>query len=127
MLLKMADSSVRKSDDVFLLHSPTEDGGGMRGVRARRGTMQWAEVRPVREGQPLGPAELVRLRPRPESPRLLDVDVQYSPEETASTGHDGPARVTSTAYRQNWEAVFGDSEERPIPVKKGAKSKWSIN
>jgi hypothetical protein len=90
--------------DVVLLHSPTEDGGGVRVVRARQGQVEVGEVRPIAEGKPIT-GEVVTLKPRPDAPRVCDVDVQYAAKETR--GSAGPAQVATDAYRDNWEATFG--------------------
>jgi hypothetical protein len=93
-----------KDADVVLLHSPTEDGGGVRVVRARQGQVEVGEVRPLTEGKPIA-GEVVTLKPRPEAPRICDVSVQHETKKPART--DGPAQVATDAYRDNWEATFG--------------------
>ena len=104
-----------KERDIVFLHSPTEDGDGMRVVRARNGTLETGEVRAVAEGKPLR-GEIVSLRPREGSPRVCDVKVEYSPAppsptERAGDGQSeagkGPAQVATERYRDNWEAIFG--------------------
>jgi hypothetical protein len=93
-----------KKQDVVLLHSRTEDGTGIRVIRARDDRVEAGEIRAAREGVPLVSGEVVRLTPREDSPLLWNVDVQYRVE--ASSAHAGPARVASRNYRQNWDAVF---------------------
>lgn len=93
--------------DVVLVHGRTEDGEGVRALRSRPRRLDLAEIRPVKQGKPLQGGELVRLRQRGESPLLYDVEVQYAEESDTSADHAGPPRVTSSAYRRNWEAVFG--------------------
>jgi hypothetical protein len=124
---EMPDDPPEKPKDVLLLHSRTEDGEGMRGIRSRRDNLEWAELRPVRQGKPIGKAELVRLHPRPESPLLLDVEVQYAPEEASAAAHEGPARVTSNAYRRNWDEVFGGPGEDSTNSSPRPRSKWPVN
>ena len=103
----MADDE-RPAHDVVLLHSRTEDGEGIRALRSRPRRLELAEIRPTRPGKPIS-GELVRLHPRKETPLLCDVEVQYSAEESGgdATGHDGPPRVATRSYRDNWEMVFG--------------------
>jgi hypothetical protein len=69
-------------------------------------------VRAVKEGErPQG--ELVRLKPRPESPLVCDVEVEL-PAGTlnAAGGSDrpvathGPAQVATASYRANWDAIW---------------------
>src|ERR1700733_10286059 len=63
-----------RNKDVLLLHSPTEDGDGVRVVRSRRGKVEVGEVRNVAECKPLT-GELVTLKPREGAPRVCDVEV----------------------------------------------------
>lgn len=97
-----------KDFDVVFLQGETKDGEGLRALRSRPGRIEATELRAVREGRPLT-GELVRLLPREESPLLWNVDVQYSQDE--QRGHAGPARITSEAYRDNWERIFGGDVE----------------
>ena len=106
------NSSPSKDHDVVLLHSRTEDGQGVRALRSRPSKLELTEIRPIKEGKPLMAGEVVRLRPRQESPLLCDVDVEYS-LETEGGDHDGPPRVASRAYRDNWDAVFGRAPRKP--------------
>lgn len=117
--------------DVVLIHGPTEDQKGLRVLRAREQGLEIGEVRPIKEGQPLT-GEIVRLRPRPGMPRVCDVETQVSREELdqaqraavdqaqransdparasrAALGHAGPPRVSSEAYRTNWEAIYSSA------------------
>ena len=99
--------------DVVLIHGPTEDQKGLRVLRAREQGIEVGEVRPVQEGKPLS-GELVKLRPRAGTPRICDVETQLSREEldrargsaAPRLNHAGPARVTSEAYRANWDAIY---------------------
>ena len=96
--------------DVVFVHSPTEAGEGMRVIRKRDDTIELGEIRPVQEGKPLH-GELVKLKPRKENDRLFDVEVLASRAELgqpAAVGHAGPAQIASDAYRDNWEAIFGE-------------------
>lgn len=104
----MADDPEPKDSDVLLVHSPTDDGQGARVIRAREGAVEVGELRAVKQGAPLVSGEVVKLEPRPESPRLFNVQVQY--KVPAASPHAGPARVTSSAYRRNWDTVFGKQE-----------------
>jgi hypothetical protein len=114
------------SEDIAFLHSATEDGQGTRILRLRQGRVETAEVRPVKEGQPINSQELVRLHPREDTPRICDVEVLHEapPEsETNETNEpNGPARVSSKAYRENWDRIFTSA---------GAKTKrgedWDLN
>jgi hypothetical protein len=92
-------------EDVVLLLGRTDE-GHLRGVRRRGDEVALAELRPMKEGQPLNEGDVVSLRQRAESPILWDVEVHYSPPAVAQT-HKGPARVTSARYREGWDAIFG--------------------
>ena len=106
------DAPNAPSQDVVLLHSPTEDGDGMRVLRAREGRVELGEVRPLKEGHALNGAEVVTLTPRADAPRVCDVKVQVALPKTPEAApkalpHKGPARVSSEAYRDGWDALYG--------------------
>lgn len=107
------------SQDVVLIHGPTDDQKGLKVLRAREQGLELGEVRPIQEGRPLT-GEIVKLKPRPGHPRICDVETQLSQGEldrargsqTPRLGHPGPARVATDAYRTNWDAIYrspGDS------------------
>lgn len=104
--------------DVVVIHGPTDDQKGLRVLRAREQGLEVGEVRPLVEGKPLA-GEIVKLKPRPGMPRVCDVETQLSREEIdrmsggagpggagPRLGHAGPPRVSSDAYRANWEAIY---------------------
>jgi hypothetical protein len=109
------DNRDKADHDVVLVHGRTEDGEGVRALRSRPKRLDLAEIRPVKQGQPLQGGELVRLRRRGEGPLLYDVEVQHADESDASADHAGPPRVTSSAYRRNWETIFGKKSRKPLP------------
>lgn len=98
--------------DIAILHGPTEDGEGARVLRLKGGELYAGEVRPVREGQPVNDAELVRLRPLDEHTPVCEVEVLHAPE-TREKG-SGPARVATDSYRRNWNTVFGGSRKYAV-------------
>lgn len=102
-----------KDHDVVLLHSPTEDGEGVRALRSRPGRLDVTEIRQMEEGKPLDrSADVVSLHPREDAPALCDVEVHHEhrlESEPSTTPHAGPPRVSNDTYRQNWERVFGRS------------------
>lgn len=112
-----SDESGRK-DDVVLLHSPAENGEGIRVIRKREDSIELGELRPMREGQPIH-GEVVRLTQREEHAMLFDCEVVLpaaKPKELPAPAaakparevpHKGPARVTSNEYRGGWDAIFG--------------------
>lgn len=98
------------STDVVLLHSPTEDGKGVRVLRAREGRIEAGEIRAIEEGRPLH-GDVVKLKPREATPQICDVEVTYKlPRAEAAESaeaHVGPAKVTTSAYRSSWDRIFG--------------------
>jgi hypothetical protein len=96
------------SADVVVLAGPTDDGEGIRVIRSRDQRLESGEVRPLKEGRPLGSGEVVRLAPRPGSPRVCDVEVLANVAPPGRT--NGPPKVASTAYRASWDRIFGHSE-----------------
>jgi hypothetical protein len=103
----------KDADDVLFLHSPTEDGEGIRVVRAREDRVEAGELRAMKEGQPLVAGEVVNLTPRPEQPRVCDVKVvaKVTPPKAAAPAPKGPAQVATRAYRESWERIFGDGDK----------------
>jgi hypothetical protein len=112
----MADDGKREpqADDVVLLGGPTDDGEGVRVLRARQERVEVGEVRPMKEGKPLTGGEIVKLVPRAKSPRVCDVEVlaKVSPPASASPARVGPAQVATHEYRESWERIFGGEEKR---------------
>ena len=99
----MQDEAPKPSPDVVLLGGPTEDGGGMRVLRARQDRLEAGEIRPLKEGAPVR-GEIVSLKPRENAPQICDVEVAYAPPPS---GHKGPAQVATKTYREGWDEVFG--------------------
>lgn len=96
--------------DIVLVHGVTDDGEGVRALRSRPGRLDAAEIRPARDGRPIGSAEVVRLREREGSPVLWDVETEFDgkpePEPPRRT-REGPPQVATDDYRRGWDAVFG--------------------
>jgi hypothetical protein len=123
----MAEDDSGQSHDVALLYAPTDDGAGARILRARNGSIETGEVRPAKEGQPVNRGELVRLRPRQETPCFCDVEVLYrdpalpaqpkepAPEAKNQAAMSGPAQVATDRYRDNWDRIFGTPRRRAAP------------
>lgn len=113
-----------KGTDVVLLHSPTDDGQGVRVLRAREGRIEAGELRPALSGRPLH-GDLVKLKPRQETPLVCDVEVTYAAERPPQSEaaprktHPGPAKVATQAYRKSWDRIFGKkSSDESAPRKK---------
>ena len=100
----------KKSSDMVLLHSPTKDGDGIRAIRSCNGELGLAEIRPVEEGGDIGSSELARLH-ETAMPLVYDVEVLFDGRKISAEkgdSHNGPSRVSSDAYRKNWENIFGN-------------------
>jgi len=109
----MADSPDKPAKDVLLAYRRTDDGKGACVLRARDGQLEAGEVRALADGACVRGAEVVTLRPRAESPLLYDVDVKYDAREKS---RHGPARVTSRAYRSNFDQVFAKDTSEDDPA-----------
>jgi hypothetical protein len=116
--------------DTVLIHGVSEDGASFAVLRAREDRLEAGIVRKVRDGEPLH-GELLRLTPRPESPLLCDVEVQYAPPSARAAGasedaaaaasrapklmHGGPAQVATPDYRTNWDAIWSRPHKSSAP------------
>ena len=109
------DGAGSESFDVVMVHGKTEDGEGAKVLRARPGRLDAGEVRPMREGKPLGSGEIVRLERRPDTPALFDVHVEHTLEAPAMRGSHGPAQVATPTYRESWERTFGARRTSEAP------------
>lgn len=115
-----SEPSPSPAADVVLLGPPTADGQGIHVLRAREERIEAAELRQLREGQPVS-GEIVTLKPRPENPRICDVASSYTPPASSASppssgaspsSRKGPAQVASQAYREGWDEIFGEAAER---------------
>jgi hypothetical protein len=110
----------KRPRDLAILQGPTEDGKGARVVRVKDGEISAGEVRPAREGEPVGDRELVRLTPLGDGGPICEVQVLHDPGKAQSESTvdredrstHGPVRVANETYRKNWSAVFGGKRER---------------
>ncbi len=98
-----------KRPDVVLLGGPTNDGEGVRVLRAREDRLEVGEVRPMKDGKPLHSGEVVKLVPRGES-RVCDVEVlaKIGDTDAPKPAQVGPAQVATREYRESWERIFGE-------------------
>jgi hypothetical protein len=102
-----------KRADVVLLQGPTDDGEGVRVLRAREDRLEAGEVRPLKEGRPITGGEVVKLVPRADS-RVCDVEVlaKVGGGEASQPAQIGPAQVATRAYRDSWDRIFGEPAKR---------------
>ena len=93
----------RQTGDVVLVYGRSEDGRAYDVLRQRGSEVEAGTMRPLDEGKPIH-GEIVRLKPREESPALFDVEVQH--DARPSTGR--PAKVATDEYRKGWESIWAD-------------------
>lgn len=94
----------------MLVRGPTADGKGYAVLRAKDDTLSTGVVTPLQEGKAVS-GEVVRLKPRdPEQKEVAGVyDVETLVESTtpsASSNSGRPAKVSSDAYRKNWDRIW---------------------
>lgn len=92
-------------EDVVFIHSPSEDGKGLRVLRKRDDSLEIGEIRALEEGRPVH-GDVVRLKQREEHDRLFDVEVLME-RPRPRLSQSGPPQVATDAYRSNWEVIFG--------------------
>ena len=90
-------------DDVVLVYGRSEDGKAYDVLRQRGAKIHAGTMRPLDHGKPIH-GEVIRLRPREDSPALFDVEVQH--ESRAPAGR--PAKVATDEYRRGWESIWAD-------------------
>lgn len=97
--------------DVAVILGGDSDRNELHVLRQRADTVEAGVVRPVVTGQPIL-GDIVKLKPRKDSPLVCDVEVvlEHPEPETRTAKHrSGPTRVSTDAYRQGWDAIFGNS------------------
>lgn len=92
----MSDEKKYHHNDTFTPVA-TSEAGGMLGVRHTETGCRLAAVRPVRDGQSLH-SEAVHMQRR--------ADGNYDCITLHKPASQGPAKVTSDAYRTGWDAIF---------------------
>jgi hypothetical protein len=105
----------KPKQDVVLIQGISDDGEALAVLRAREDRLEAGIVRAVKQGE-LGKGELLRLKPRPESPLVCDVEVEVPERALNAKGgsdgasHHGPAQVATPSYRANWDAIWKKSD-----------------
>ena len=100
----------KPNDDVVLVHSPTTDGKGYNVLRKRGNEVSTGQIQTLRAGKAIH-GEVVRLKPREQSPALFDVEVQVDTNATpTATGR--PAKVASQQYRKGWDSIWAKPRQR---------------
>ncbi len=104
--------------DIVILGPPTADGGGVHILRAREERIETGELRAMEEGRPIV-GEVVTLKPRDANPRVCDVTSSFNPGGLAPSPRSpqkGPAKVSTRAYREGWDEIFGTKRPPPGPA-----------
>jgi hypothetical protein len=95
-----------KGEDIALVYGVSDDGHGLDILRKREGRLEAGTVRPLEHGKPIH-GEVVRLKPRKNSPLVCDVEVDVAaPAAVARSTSQGPAQVATDQYRKNWDAIY---------------------
>lgn len=97
--------------DVALVCGVSEDGQGLEVIRRRGESVEAGTVRRLEQGKPIH-GEVVRLKPRPDSPMVCDVEVEVPAREgSRAASSSGPPQVATETYRKNWDAIYGQSRK----------------
>ena len=100
----------------MLVPGPVLDDRGARLFKRHRPDHSIVEgvMRPVKEGEALLPG-VFALTPRDDGTQICDVEDIPIPHPACyahtEEGHEGPARVSTPAYRENWDRIFGGKTE----------------
>lgn len=108
------------SGDIAFVCGKDVDGVHILRRRSEESPIETGLLRPLREGKPID-GEVVSLTQRRDVPLLFDVKSEFGgPAQPATadaperlTG-DGPAQVSSEAYRRGWDAVWGHRSDRTL-------------
>ena len=112
--------------DVVLVTGPTDDGKGVNVLRAKNHRVPVGAVGHLEGGTPIL-GELVKLKPRADSPALFDVESQLpSPVQAKDTAAKrqnpgsratsaGPAQVATDTYRSGWDRIYRRSAKKSLP------------
>ena len=85
---------------IVLLEPPQE--GETRALVLQDSSVEEGYLSPLREGEPINGREMIQLGPCAGSPQVWDILERTSFSEDRS----GPAKVTSPAYRDNYDSIF---------------------
>ena len=104
----MSEKKAKKIDQAIILDTDGDEAQIMRLRQDEEGRTS-IEVGRIKETDSMTPEEMegrevIRAKRREGTP-LYDVEVVQE-----ATGHKGPARVSTRAYRNGWDRIFGDIE-----------------
>ena len=109
------DPVQRPVNDIAMVVARDEDGVHILRRRSEESPVEMGLLKPMREGKPIS-GEVITLKQREDMPIFYDVRSEYggpAQPEPREPG-DGPAHVTSDAYRKGWDAVWGRRRDRSI-------------
>lgn len=98
-------AATQSGGDIVLVYGRSEDGRAYDVLRQRGRQIEAGKMRPLDEGKPIH-GEVVRLKPRDESPVLFDVEVHHSGSSSAGR----PAKVATERYRKGWESIWAKKQ-----------------
>lgn len=104
----MSEKKAKKTDQAIILGKNEDELHVLRVRNDGEGSTS-VEVGRIKETDSLTPEEMkdreiIKLKKRKGTP-FRDVEVLQE-----GTGHKGPARVATQAYRDGWDRIFGDDE-----------------
>jgi len=105
----MSDNQKPK-EHIVLLEPPSEEGSEALLV-SDDGTVEHGHLGGVKEGQNLNGMDMIQLAPHRNSPMVWSVKDRMS--FRSEEGSKGPAKVTSKAFRDNYDLIFGDGDAAP--------------
>lgn len=105
----MSEKKAKKIDQAIILGEDKDEAQIMR-LRQNEEGQRSIEVGRVKNTdsmteEEMDGKEIINVKRREGSP-LYDVEVVQE-----GTGHKGPARVASRAYRDGWDRIFGDDDD----------------
>ena len=106
--------------DLVYVHSQAEN-GSYNVIRRRADRLEIGEMRTPEEGKPLM-GELVRLERAEDHQNLFHCETLVEAPTAADAElpirrSQGPAQVSSAAYRAGWDQIFGRQSADPDPSK----------
>lgn len=103
-------SETKTKEHVVLLEPPKE-GGSEAMLVGSDGCVEFGLLGQAKEGQDLRGMDVIQLAPHRNSPMVWNVKDRMSFRQ--DEGVKGPAKVSSKAFRDNYERIFGDDDALP--------------
>jgi hypothetical protein len=106
-----ASASGDDGGDLALVYGKDEQGLHVLRRRSEDGPVEVAVLQPLVEGKPIN-SEVISLSPHAQVPFLFKVKTEIAARggaaaDEASSRSDGPAQVSSDAYRKGWDEIWG--------------------